>query len=58
MTLSHFEAAFLFALFVSVVMSITTKKSNKERWNYGVYCFVCFIVAVFGIGWAMKLGHG
>ena len=58
MTLSHFEAAFLFALFVSVVMSITTKKSNKERLNYGVYCFVCFIVAVFGIGWAMKFGHG
>ena len=33
MNLSHFEAAFLFSLFVSVVMAITTKKSTKERVN-------------------------
>jgi putative Mn2+ efflux pump MntP len=58
LTLSHFEAAFLFALFVSVVMGITTKKTQQERLNYGAYCFACFIVALFGIGWAMKLGHG
>ncbi len=58
MNLSHFEAAFLFSLFVSVVMAITTKKSTKERVNYGAYCFGCFIVAVFGIGWVMRLGHG
>jgi hypothetical protein len=56
--LSHFEAAFLFALFASVVLGITTKKSNKDRLHYGAYCFGCFMVALFGIGWAMKLGHG
>ena len=56
--LSHFEAAFLFAVFASVVMGITTKKTNKERLNYGLYCFGCFIVALFGIGWVMRLGHG
>ncbi len=56
--LSHFEAAFLFALFASVVMGITTKKNNKDRLHYGAYCFGCFLVALFGIGWAMKLGHG
>jgi hypothetical protein len=56
--LSHFEAAFLFALFASVVMGITTKKTNKERLNYGLYCFGCFIVALFGIGWVMRIGHG
>ncbi len=56
--LSHFEASFLFALFVSVVMGITTKKTQRERVNYGAYCFACFIVALFGIGWAMRLGHG
>lgn len=56
--LSHFEAAFLFAFFASVVMGITTKKTNKERLNYGLYCFGCFIVALFGIGWAMRIGHG
>jgi hypothetical protein len=56
--LSHFEAAFLFSLFSSVVMGITTKKTNQERVNYGAYCFACFLVALFGIGWVMKLGHG
>jgi putative Mn2+ efflux pump MntP len=56
--LSHFEAAVLFALFSSVVMGITTKKTNPERINYGAYCFGCFMLALFGIGWLMKLGHG
>jgi hypothetical protein len=56
--LSHFEAAFLFSLFTSVVMGITTKKNDKDRLHYGVYCFVCFMVALFAIGWAMRLGHG
>jgi len=56
--LSHFEAAFVFSLLASVVMGITTKKTDKERLNYGLYCFGCFIVALFGIGWVMKLGHG
>ena len=58
MTLTHFEAAFLFALFTSVVMGITTKKTDKERLNYGLYCFVCFLGALVGIAWAMRLGHG
>ena len=56
--LSHFEAAVLFSVLASVVMGITTKKTQKERVNYGLYCFGCFIVALFGIGWVMKLGHG
>jgi hypothetical protein len=56
--LSHFEAAFLFSLFTSVVMGITSKKTDKERLDYGAYCFVCFLVALFGIAWLMRLGHG
>ena len=56
--LSHFEAAVLFSLFASVVLGITTKKTTRDRLNYGAYCFGCFIVALFAIGWAMKLGHG
>jgi putative Mn2+ efflux pump MntP len=56
--LSHFEAAFLFSMFASVVMGITTKKTNRERLNYGAYCFGCFMVALFGIGWAMRIAHG
>lgn len=56
--LSHFEAAFLFSLFTSVVMGITSKKTQDERVRYGAYCFSCFLIALFGIGWVMKLGHG
>ncbi len=56
--LSHFEAAFLFSLFTSVVMGITSKKTHEERLRYGAQCFAYFIVALFGIGWVMKLGHG
>jgi hypothetical protein len=58
MNLSHFEAAFLFALFTSVVMGVVTKKSDKERLNYGLYVFGCFLLALFGLGWLMRLGHG
>lgn len=58
MNLSHFEAAFLFALFASVVLGVVTKKTDRERLHYGLYVFGCFIVALFGIGWVMYLGHG
>ena len=58
LNLSHFEAAFLFALFASVVMGITSKKTPRDRFNYGAYCFGCFIAALFAIGWIMKLCHG
>ena len=58
MTLSHFEASFLFALFTSIVLGVVTKRTDRERLNYGLYTFACFIVALFGIGWVMYLGHG
>jgi len=58
MNLTHFEAAILFALFTSVVLGVVTKKTDRDRLHYGVYTFVCFVVALFGIGWAMYLGHG
>ena len=58
MKLSHFEAAFLFALFTSVVLGVVTKRTDRDRFQYGVYTFVCFLVALFGLGWLMYLGHG
>ncbi|MBX5494682.1 MAG: hypothetical protein IRZ15_05050 [Bryobacteraceae bacterium] len=57
MTLSHFEAAILFALLTSIVLGIVTKKTDRERIRYAVYCFLCFVGALFGIGWVMYLGH-
>jgi hypothetical protein len=58
LTLSHFEAALLFALLASVVLGITTKKTHQERIRYGLYCFGCFILALFGLSWVMYFGHG
>jgi len=56
--LSHFEAALLFALFASIVMGIVGKKTDRERLHYGLYLFGCFLAALVGLGWLMKLGHG
>lgn len=56
--LTHFEAAILFALFTSVVLGVVTKKTDKERLNYGLYCFGCFVGALIGLSWLMYLGHG
>ena len=58
MNLSHFEAALLFSLLVSVVLGIVTKRTDRERFQYGAYTFACFMVALFGLGWLMYLGHG
>lgn len=56
--LSHFEAALLFALFTSIVMGVITKRTDRERLRYGLYCFGCFMAALFGLSWLMYLGHG
>ena len=58
MNLSHFEAACLFSLFTSVVLGVVTKRTDRDRVQYGAYTFACFLLALFGIGWLMYLGHG
>jgi hypothetical protein len=58
MNLSHFEAAFLFSLFTSVVLGVVTKRNDRDRLHYGLYTFGCFLAALFGLGWVMYLGHG
>jgi hypothetical protein len=55
MTLSHFSAAVLFALFASVVFGITQRNSTREMVRYGLYCFVMFVGGVIAAGWAMWL---
>lgn len=57
-TLSHFEAALLFAFFTSIVLGVVTKKDDGERLKYGLKCFGYFVVTLFGLGWLMFLGHG
>ena len=57
-TLNHFEVSIIFALIASVVLGLVTKRTDRERIRYGLYCFGCFIAALFGIGWAMHFLHG
>ena len=35
MNLSHFEAALLFSLFTSVVLGVVTKRTDRDRLQYG-----------------------
>lgn len=58
LNLDHFETSILFALLSSVILGIVTKKTNDERLRYGLYCFGCFLAALFGIGWFMRILHG
>lgn len=52
-TLNHFSAAAVFALFVSIVFGITHKDSTREMVRYGLYCFAMFLGGVLVAGWAM-----
>ncbi|MGA9643012.1 MAG: hypothetical protein WBQ72_16565 [Terriglobales bacterium] len=54
-TLSHFSAAVVFALFTSVVFGITQRNTTMEQVRYGLYCFVLFVGGVFVAGWLMWL---
>lgn len=56
-SLTHFEAALLFAFFTSIVFGVVGKRTDRERFYYALYCFAWFIVALFGIGWVMFLAH-
>lgn len=51
--LSHFTAAFFFALFASVVFGITQREGVMAQVKYGAYCFAMFLGGVFVAGWVM-----
>jgi hypothetical protein len=52
-TLTHFSAALVFALFASVVFGITQRNTPREQVRYGLYCFAMFVGGVFAAGWIM-----
>ncbi len=52
-TLNHFSAAAVFALFASIVFGITHRETTRDMVKYGLYCFVMFLGGVFVAGWAM-----
>jgi hypothetical protein len=51
--LTHFSAAFWFAVFASIVFGITQRNNVREMIRYGLYCFAMFIGGVFVAGWVM-----
>jgi hypothetical protein len=53
--LSHFSAAVVFALFVSIVFGITQRNTTRDMVRYGLYCFAMFVGGVIAAGWAMWL---
>jgi len=55
LTLSHFSAALLFAIFASVVFGITQREGTQQQVRYGLYCFVMFAGGVIVAGWVMWL---
>ncbi len=58
LNLTHLEAALLFALFTSIVLGVVGRSEDRERIRYGLTVFGYFMVAIFGLGWLMYLGHG
>ncbi|HZU44093.1 MAG TPA: hypothetical protein VE994_15565 [Terriglobales bacterium] len=55
LTLSHFSAAVLFAVFASVVFGITQRNTPRDQVRYGLQCFAMFVGGVIVAGWAMWL---
>ncbi len=58
MTLTHLEAAILFAGLISAVLGAVTQDTTRDRLRYGLRCFGYFLLALFGLGWLMYFGHG
>ncbi|HEV2469086.1 MAG TPA: hypothetical protein VGS78_07825 [Candidatus Sulfotelmatobacter sp.] len=54
-TLTHFSAALVFAVFASIVFGITHRDNVRDMVRYGAYCFVMFLGGVFVAGWIMWL---
>ena len=52
-TLNHFSAAAVFALFASIVFGITHRQTPRDMVRYGLYCFAMFLGGVLVAGWAM-----
>jgi len=54
-TLSHFSAAAIYALFASIVFGITQRNTQKEMIRYALYCFTLFVLGTIAAGWVMWL---
>jgi hypothetical protein len=53
MTISHFAAVILFALFTSAVFGITMRAEPKMMVRFGAYCFALFVGGTIAASWVM-----
>ena len=55
MTISHFGAVLLFALFTSIVFGITQRSEPRTMIRFGAFCFVLFVGGTIAASWIMWL---
>lgn len=53
LTLSHFWAMVLFALFVSLALSCLTRRTIPQRIKYAAWSFLMFLLIGIGAAWLM-----
>ena len=53
MTLTHFSAVLLFALFTSIVFGITQRSDPRMMIRFGAFCFVLFVGGTIAASWVM-----
>jgi hypothetical protein len=54
-TISHFGAVLLFALFTSIVFGITQRSEPRTMIRFGAFCFVLFVGGTIAVSWIMWL---
>ena len=57
-SLTHLQAALLFAFFTAIVLGVVGRSTDNARLRYGLQVFGYFVAAIFGFGWLMYLCHG
>ncbi|MGH9596678.1 MAG: hypothetical protein ACRD3K_07765 [Edaphobacter sp.] len=55
MTISHFGAVLLFALFASIVFGITQRSEPRMMVRLGAFCFILFVGGTIAASWVMWL---
>ncbi|MEO6805460.1 MAG: hypothetical protein ABI286_02250 [Edaphobacter sp.] len=55
MTISHFGAVLLFALFASIVFGITQRSEPRMMARFGAFCFILFVGGTIAASWVMWL---
>ena len=53
MTVSHFSAVLLFALFTSIVFGITQRAEPRMMIRFGALCFALFVGGTVAASWVM-----